>query len=108
MLDAWKPLPDLMRSRRSLWSWQSRHLSFDRSLLSLMWHDVHCCWLSSAAWLCASGPGELAKKSPPNAIAGIATATIVTNASTQRARVTDGTLPGTRPRIPDVHGREAG
>src|SRR5262245_31115430 len=91
-----------MRSRRSLWSWQSRHLSLDRSLLSLTWQLVHCCWLSNAAWLCDSGPGERAKKSPASAVAQ------KHSARTTRARVIRRILPGTGPRIPDVHGGESG
>src|SRR5689334_5286761 len=96
--DAWKPLPALIRSRRLLWSWQLRHLPSSRSLLPSTWQSLHAFWLSNAAWLWLSGPGELEKKSPP-ATAISAQPTI---ASTRRR------LPGTGPRIPDVGDREHG
>src|SRR5438105_12096211 len=102
-----------MRSRRLLWSWQLRHLSFETSRELLTWQSLQWSWLSIEAWLCVSGPGELAKKSSARAVrapsAHIAKAPSPRTQTTSRLRIVGMASPGCmRPGDVDVSGGERG
>ena len=78
-----------MRSRRSLWSWQSRHLSFDRSFVPPTWQSLHWSWLSSAAWRLATAAPASSRRSRRRRARRAPNAS--TNASTQSRIASDPT-----------------